>query len=46
MNPEDKKNIKDIQSFADRIEYINILYVLDLRTEVEIYRNIFGKHID
>lgn len=46
MNPEDKKNIRDIQSFADRIEYIKLPYVLDLRTEVEIYRNIFGKHID
>ncbi len=46
MNPEDKKNIEGIQSFSDRIEYINIPYVLDLSTEVEIYRNIFGKHID
>lgn len=46
MNPEDKKNIQNIQSFSDRIVYINIPYVLDLNTEVEIYRNIFGKHID
>lgn len=46
MNPEDKKNIQDFQSFSDRIEYLNIPYVLDLKTEVEIYRNIFGKHID
>lgn len=46
MNPEDKKNIETIQSFSDRIEYIKIPYVLDLNTEVEIYRNIFGKHID
>ena len=46
MNPEDKKNIQNIQSFSDRIEYIRIPYVLDLRTEVDIYRNIFGKHID
>ncbi len=46
MNPEDKKNIKNIQSFTDRIDYIRIPYVLDLSTEVEIYRNIFGKHID
>jgi len=45
MNPEDKKNIQDIQSFSDRIEYINIPYVLDLRTEVGIYLNIFGKPI-
>ncbi len=46
MNPEDKKNIKEFQSFSDRIVYINIPYVLDLNTEVEIYRNIFGSHID
>jgi predicted Ser/Thr protein kinase len=46
MNPEDKKNIQGFPSFSDRIEYIHIPYVLDLRTEVEIYRNIFGKHID
>ena len=45
MNPEDKKNIQG-QSFSDRIEYINIPYVLDLNTEVNIYRNIFGRHID
>jgi predicted Ser/Thr protein kinase len=46
MNPEDQKNIEGFQSFLDRIEYINIPYVMDLSTEVEIYRNIFGKHID
>lgn len=46
MNPEDKVNIQDIQSFSDRIEYIRIPYVMDLNTEVEIYRNIFGRHIE
>jgi len=46
MNPEDKKNVQDFPSFSDRIEYINIPYVLDLNTEVDIYRNIFGKHIE
>jgi predicted Ser/Thr protein kinase len=46
MNPEDEKTIEGFQSFTDRIEYINIPYVMDLNTEVEIYRNIFGKHID
>jgi len=46
MNPEDQKEIKDIQSFADRIEYINIPYIMDLKTEVEIYRSVFGRHID
>lgn len=46
MNPEDKKNIQNLQSFSDRIEYIDIPYILDLNTEVEVYRNIFGRHID
>jgi len=46
MNPEDKKLIEDLQAFSDRIQYINIPYILDLKTEVEIYRNTFGKHID
>jgi predicted Ser/Thr protein kinase len=46
MNPEDKKNIEDLQSFSDRIEYIYIPYVLDINTEVEIYKNIFGKNIE
>lgn len=46
MNPEDKVNIADFQSFSDRIEYIGIPYVLDYKTEVEIYRHIFGRNID
>jgi predicted Ser/Thr protein kinase len=46
MSPEDKKSISGIHSFLDRIEYIKIPYVMDIRTEVEIYRNIFGKHIE
>jgi predicted Ser/Thr protein kinase len=46
MNPEDEKTIEGFQSFTDRIEFINIPYVMDLHTEVEIYRNTFGKHID
>ncbi len=46
MNPEDKKNIANFQSFSDRIEYINIPYILDHKTEVDIYRNQFGKYID
>lgn len=46
MNPEDKKLLDDLHAFADRVEYINIPYVLDLQTEVEIYRENFGKHID
>lgn len=46
MNPEDRKEVKDIHSFSDRIEYINISYIMDLKTEVEIYRSVFGKHVD
>jgi predicted Ser/Thr protein kinase len=46
MNPEDERTIEGVHSFTDRIEFINIPYVMDLNTEVEIYRNIFGKHID
>ena len=46
MNPEDRKEVKDIHSFSDRIEFINISYIMDLKTEVEIYRSVFGKHID
>jgi hypothetical protein len=46
MNPEDEKNIQGFQSFLDRVEYTTIPYVMDLATEVEIYRNIFGKHIE
>ncbi len=45
MNPEDNKNIRGFQSLSDRIEFINISYVLDSSTEVEIYKNIFGRHI-
>jgi len=46
MNPEDTKNIQDIPSFTDRVEYLQIPYVLDVATEVEIYRTIFGRHIE
>ncbi len=46
MNPEDKANLKDSRSFLDRIEYINIPYVMDLNTEVKIYQSTFGKHIE
>jgi predicted Ser/Thr protein kinase len=45
MNPEDNKNIRSFQSLTDRIEFINISYVLDSATEVEIYKRTFGHHI-
>lgn len=46
MNPEDQKNIKEFKSFSDRIEYINIPYVMDVGTEVKIYRHTFGRQIE
>lgn len=46
MNPEDKQNIEDFPSFEDRIQYIDIPYVLDVTTEVKIHLNIFGRHIE
>lgn len=45
MNPEDRDNIADTQSFADRITYVKIPYILDYNTEVKIYRNVFGNQI-
>ncbi|MCP4572857.1 MAG: serine protein kinase PrkA [bacterium] len=45
MNPEDNKNIRGFQSLTDRIEFINISYVLDSSTEVSIYGEIFGRHV-
>jgi len=46
MNPEDKKVLTDLAAFSDRIEYVNIPYILDIKTEIEIYREVFGRHID
>ena len=46
MNPEDQKNIREFKSFSDRIDYINIPYVMDIHTEVKIYKNTFGKQIE
>jgi predicted Ser/Thr protein kinase len=46
MNPEDRATIENFPSFSDRIEAVKISYVLDVDTEVEIYRNVFGRQID
>ncbi len=46
MNPEDQRNVSNIKSFSDRIEYIRVPYVLDVNTEVKIYHNTFGNVID
>ena len=45
MNPEDD-NIINSESFHDRIEKIPVPYVLDYKTEVEIYKNKFGENIE
>jgi len=46
LNPEDRDNIENFASFTDRTEAIKIPYILDLKTEVEIYRHHFGRHIE
>lgn len=46
MNPEDKEAVLAKKSFIDRIEFIAIPYVMEVPVEAEIYRKIFGKHID
>jgi len=46
MNPEDNRNLRGFQSLSDRIEFVSIPYVLEYNTEVQIYRNIFGRYID
>lgn len=43
LNPEDKKNIKNATSMADRTVEINIPYVRDDDAELEILYNIFGR---
>lgn len=40
------ESITGDKSFQDRKTYIHIPYVLDYRTEVEIYRRVFGSRID
>ncbi|MFA8300696.1 MAG: hypothetical protein ACEPOV_11075 [Hyphomicrobiales bacterium] len=46
INPNDKDVYEDVPSFKDRVITVNIPYVLDYNTEVAIYRNKFGQHID
>lgn len=47
MNPEDRKAIeeKKLESFQARIHYATFSYVLEVATEVKIYRSIFGDNI-
>ncbi len=48
MNPEDSDALKDkkLESLQARIQRNSILYVLEVPTEVKIYRSTFGNHID
>ncbi len=48
INPEDASyTSKDKEkSFKDRIHEINLPYVLDYNTEVQIYKNIFGEGVE
>ena len=48
MNPEDKESIEEekVRSFQERIQYNKIPYVLDVPTEVQIYRSTFGDQVD
>lgn len=45
MNPEDQRCIKEFKSFTDRTEYINIPYVMDISTEIKIYKHTFGHSV-
>jgi predicted Ser/Thr protein kinase len=46
VNPEDTKHYEKVKSFMDRIITVKIPYVLDYKTEVEIFRSKFGSDID
>jgi predicted Ser/Thr protein kinase len=46
VNPEDKSHYENIKSFQDRIINVNISYILDYTTEVDIYKNKFGREIE
>lgn len=45
VNPEDTVHYEEVMSFRDRIVTVNIPYVLDYMTEVEIYKEHFGTEI-
>lgn len=48
MNPEDEEAVKakKMESFQARISYNRISYVMEVATEVRIYRSIFGERVD
>ncbi len=45
MNPEDKQKISSLESFKDRIIWINVNYILNYSEEVKIYLHSFGEQI-
>jgi predicted Ser/Thr protein kinase len=45
INPEDTIHYENVKSFQDRIITINIPYILDFQTEVNIYKNKFGQNV-
>lgn len=46
VNPGDKVHYEKVPSFRDRIITVNIPYILDYKTEVEIYKNKFGQSLE
>ena len=46
INPQDKEFIEKTKSLKDRSLYIEMPYILDYTTEVQIYRNIRGEKLD
>ncbi|MCX7880626.1 MAG: serine protein kinase PrkA [Ignavibacteria bacterium] len=46
VNPEDRESFENVKSFRDRIIYVKIPYVLDYKTEIEIYKDKFGEEIE
>ena len=45
INPQDKKILEKNQALQDRITTIKMPYILDFKTEVQIYTNLMGKKI-
>jgi predicted Ser/Thr protein kinase len=45
INPADKEHYEKVPSFRDRVITVSVPYVLDYKTEVQIFENKFGKTI-
>ncbi len=46
VNPEDTIHYEKVKSFQDRITTVNIPYILDYKTEVEIYKSSYGEQLE